>query len=188
MSAADEHFLALLSGRRPWNDPETGIIAWAQDLADLHDVSTLPMLLDVIDESLEGPRSWDAVDIALDGICAFARTLAITTLVRLMAHPEQQMRFRAGERLASLGETEDLLKSLTMGRPEPVRIAAAWGLAKYGNMQPLLRYVGTHGPLVVPRIVGSGSVASARSAMPIRRRSATASTASLGCSRVSAST
>jgi hypothetical protein len=160
MIAVEEHFLTHLLTRRPVIDGAGGdelLVTWARSLVELHDVSTLPLLLDVIDESLEGPRSWDAIDVALDGIVALGRSVAVTTLARLMAHAEVQMRFRAAERLASLEGAGDHLRSLLWGpRPEAVRIAAAWGLAQLGYMQPALRYAATHGALLLPRLVGLG--------------------------------
>lgn len=131
--------------------------AWAHALVALGDLRTLPLLLGVIDDELEGSRSWDAVDVVLDGIAGFGRTVAVSTLARLMAHREVQMRFRAAEKLASLDDAETPLRWLAFGRAVDVRVAASWGLVQLGIEGPALRYLRTHGPLLVPRFVGLGT-------------------------------
>jgi hypothetical protein len=158
MSAVEEHFIHRLLDRSSYDfNGEAGLLAWTESLVAIGDASALPMLLDVIDESLEGVRSWDAVDAALDGICTLGRAVGITTLARLMAHPDVQLRFRAAERLLALGDTEQHLRSVAFGKfPETAKVAAAWALVKVGYTIPALRYLGSHAMLLAPRFVGLG--------------------------------
>ncbi len=144
----------LLTSER---EDEAAVVAWAEALIALDDARTLPLLVDLIDEALDVTRSWDAVDIALDGIVRLGHTLAVSTLSRLMAHADAQMRFRAAEKLASLDDAESPLRWLSIGRTEDVRVAAAWGLAKLGFPSPALRYLSTHFALLAPRLVGLGA-------------------------------
>jgi len=142
----------LLASERD-QDP---LLAWAEALVALDDARTLPLLVDLIDESLDGVRSWDAVDVALAGICRVGRPLSVSTLSQLMAHPDVQMRFRAAEALASLEDAEPL-RWLSLGRTEDVRVAAAWGLMQLGFAGPALRYLRSHTALLAPRIAGLGA-------------------------------
>ncbi len=137
-------------------EEEDALLAWAEALVALDDARTLPLLVDLIDEALDGVRSWDAVDVALAGICRVGRPLSVSTLSKLMAHPDVQMRFRAAEALASLKDAEPL-RWLSLGRAEDVRVAAAWGLMQLGFAWPVLRYLRSHTALLVPRIVGLGA-------------------------------
>jgi hypothetical protein len=128
----------------------------AQAFVALEETRALQLLVDGIDDELDGPRSWEVIDASLDGICRLARPLATYALMRLMGHEELQLRLRAAERLAALGDTEPLLRWLSLDEPEDVRVAAAWGLVKLGFPYPALYYVATHGPVLVPRFIALG--------------------------------
>ena len=117
---------------------------------------TEELFLERIEEELEGERSWDAIDVALEDIVALGRPGAVRVLTRLMAHPDIQMRFRAAEKLATVEHADVPLRWLCVGSSEDVTLAAAWGLVKLGFHDPALRYLRTHGGLLVPRFIGLG--------------------------------
>jgi hypothetical protein len=135
---------------------EEGDVAWAYALVALEDPRTLPLLVELVDETLAGARSWEAVDVALDGVAKLGRAYAVGTFARLMAHPEAQLRFRAAEKLAEVDAAEAPLRWLSLGRSIEVRVAAAWGLVQLGHVETALRYVSAHGALLVPRFVSLG--------------------------------
>ena len=145
-----------LADRVLQEDPDAAVVAWAEGLVALRDLRTLPLLLELIDDTLETTRSWQAVDVALDGIVVFGRTIAVSTLARLMGHHEVELRFRAAAKLASLEAAELPLRWLALGRSEDARVAAAWGLVTIGHPDTALQYLRSHGAVLIPRIVGLG--------------------------------